>query len=95
MKIIDVLRKECVVANAQFNDKAEALIHVVQTARKAALLKDVTDEEILAGLQERESLGSTGFGMNRSGAGVARRAETAAPGSWCLDTYRSMPMASK
>lgn len=62
MKIIDVLRKECVVANAQFNDKAEALCEIVQVAKNNPILKDVPDEEILAGLQERESLGSTGFG---------------------------------
>ncbi|RKY07119.1 MAG: hypothetical protein DRP66_07415 [Planctomycetota bacterium] len=62
MKIIDVLRKECVVAGAQFSDKAEALRKIAQTAKKYPLLKDLSAEEILAGLQERESLGSTGFG---------------------------------
>ena len=62
MKLIDVLRKEGVVASAQFSDKADALRQIVQTAKKSAILKDVLDEEILAGLQERESLGSTGFG---------------------------------
>jgi len=62
MKLIDVLRKECVVAGAQFSDKAEALRQIVQTAKKSSILKDMPDEDILAGLQERESLGSTGFG---------------------------------
>jgi len=62
MKLIDVLRKECVVAGAQFSDKAEALREIVHVAKKNPILKDVPDEEILSGLQERESLGSTGFG---------------------------------
>ncbi len=62
MKLINVLRKECVFTNAKFGDKAEALIEIVQTAKKSSILKDVPDEEILTGLEERESLGSTGFG---------------------------------
>jgi PTS system nitrogen regulatory IIA component len=62
MKLIDVLRKECVAANVQFEDKAEVLLEIVQIAKKSPILKDVPDEEILTGLQERESLGSTGFG---------------------------------
>ena len=62
MKLIDVLRKKCVVAGAQFSDKADALRQIVQTAKKSSILKDVSHEEILAGLQERELLGSTGFG---------------------------------
>ena len=62
MKLIDVLRKECIVAGARFSDKAEVLREVVQAAKKNPILKDVSDKEILAGLEERESLGSTGFG---------------------------------
>ena len=62
MKLIDVLRKECVTTSAQFADKAEALHSIVQAAKKNPILKDIPDDEILAGLKERESLGSTGFG---------------------------------
>ena len=62
MKLIDVLRKECVIAGAEFSDKADVLNVIVGLAKKSPLLDDVPDEEILAGLQERESLGSTGFG---------------------------------
>lgn len=62
MKLIDILRKECIVAGAQFANKAEALREIVQVAKKSPLLKDVSEEEIFAGLEERESLGSTGFG---------------------------------
>jgi PTS system nitrogen regulatory IIA component len=62
MKLIDVLRKECVETSAQFADKAEALNAIVQAAKKNPALKDVPGDEILAALKERESLGSTGFG---------------------------------
>jgi len=62
MKLIDVLRKECVVAGARLGNKAEALDEIVQVAKKSPILKDVSEQEILAGLEEREKLGSTGFG---------------------------------
>lgn len=62
MKLIGVLEKECVVAKAQFNDKAEVLCEIAQIAKKSSATKDVSAGEILEGLQERESLGSTGFG---------------------------------
>jgi len=62
MKLINVLRKECVVVGARFGDKSEALRRVAQVAKNSPVLKDVSEAEILAGLQDRESLGSTGFG---------------------------------
>ena len=62
MKLINVWRKECVVVGARFGDKAEALRRIVQAAKNSPILKDVSEAEILSGLQERESLGSTGFG---------------------------------
>jgi len=62
MKLINVLRKECVVVGAQFGDKAEAFRRIAQVAKNSPILKDVSEAEILTGLQERESLGSTGFG---------------------------------
>jgi len=62
MKLIDVLREECVIAGAKFSDKAESLREIVQVAKKNPILKDIPDEDILARLKERETLGSTGFG---------------------------------
>lgn len=62
MKLIEVLRKECVVVSAQLGDKSEVLSRIVQAAKKSPILKDISEAEILTGLQERESLGSTGFG---------------------------------
>lgn len=62
MKIADVLKEECVVANAQFASKPEALREVARLAKKSAVLEGVGEQEILAGLEARESLGSTGVG---------------------------------
>jgi PTS system nitrogen regulatory IIA component len=62
MKLIEVLRKECIVAGARCEDKASVFDVVVKTAKKCAALKDISAEEILTGLQRREALGSTGIG---------------------------------
>ena len=62
MRLTDVLQAECVVVNAELHDKAAALIEVARAARRSPALKDVDEAEILNGLKERESLGSTGFG---------------------------------
>ncbi len=62
MKLADVLRKECVVVNAQFGNKTDALREVARLAKKSSILDSVSEQDILAGLQARESLGSTGVG---------------------------------
>jgi len=62
MKLIEVLRKECVAVGESLGDKSGALRRIGQVARNSPILKDVSEAEILAGLRERESLGSTGFG---------------------------------
>ncbi len=62
MKLLDVLRKECVVAAASANTKADALEIIVEAAKKCSALKHVSSKYILDGLKAREELGSTGFG---------------------------------
>ena len=62
MKLADVLLKECIAVNAQLSDKAEALRQVAGLAKKSSILDNVSEQEILVGLQARESLGSTGVG---------------------------------
>jgi len=62
MKLADVLDKECIVVNTELSDKAEALRQVAGLAKKSSVLENVSEQEILAGLQARESLGSTGVG---------------------------------
>lgn len=62
MRLIDVLRKECVAVNVQLNDKADVIQEVTRLAKKCAVLDNVSEHEILDGLKARESLGSTGVG---------------------------------
>lgn len=62
MKLADVLHKECVAVNAKLSDKAEALRQVAGLAKKSSILDSLSEQEILLGLEARESLGSTGVG---------------------------------
>ena len=62
MKLVDVLRQECIVANVELRDKASAMRQIVQVAKNSPVLKDVEQKDILRGLEQREALGSTGFG---------------------------------
>ncbi len=62
MKLADVLRNECIVTNAEYKDKAEVLREVTKLAKKSSVLESVSEQEILSGLEARESLGSTGVG---------------------------------
>src|SRR4030042_497855 len=62
MKLADVLHKECIAVNARLSDKTEVLQEVARLAKKSSILDSVSEQEILAGLQARESLGSTGVG---------------------------------
>ena len=62
MKLIDVLREECVVTGARPGGKEEALVQVAETAARCSVLKGVSTKEIVEALKEREELGSTGFG---------------------------------
>jgi PTS system nitrogen regulatory IIA component len=62
MKLNDVLQKECIAAGVTLKNKTEALLYIAQTAKKSPTLTEVSQNEILEGLQARESLGSTGIG---------------------------------
>jgi PTS system nitrogen regulatory IIA component len=62
MKLVDILLKECVQANAEFNDKEEVLQVVAQLAKKSSVLSELNEQSIVEALRKREALGSTGFG---------------------------------
>lgn len=62
MKLVDVLRKECVRVGAQYASKADLLQEVAKLAGNSPILKDVSEQDLLDGLLKREELGSTGFG---------------------------------
>jgi len=62
MKLVDVLRKECVCVGATCRDKTDLLRKVAKTAMNSPILKEFTEQSVYDGLTTRESLGSTGFG---------------------------------
>ena len=62
MKLIETMHPECVVVNAEFSSKKEALRAIAEIAKRNPALDDASVEEISERLTERESIGSTGFG---------------------------------
>jgi PTS system nitrogen regulatory IIA component len=62
MNLIEVLRSECVEAQAHLSSKTEVLSCIARLAKKSPILNQLTEEAILKGLTDREELSSTGFG---------------------------------
>jgi PTS system nitrogen regulatory IIA component len=62
MRIIEILKEECIASGVDLSSKEQALGKVVSVARKHPALAGVAEGIILKALKERESLGSTGFG---------------------------------
>jgi nitrogen PTS system EIIA component len=62
MHVQTVLHDECLAANHPLADKEEALRYLARLAAASPALAGIAEEEILAGLRDRENLGSTGFG---------------------------------
>jgi PTS system nitrogen regulatory IIA component len=66
MRLSELLLPECIAQDLRFADKESVLQGIAKLAKKANILKDVTEKEILQGLRRREQLGSTGFGSRIS-----------------------------
>lgn len=62
MRIVDILKEECVASGVSLDSKDQALDKVVTIAKRHPVLAGIDSEVILNALKERESLGSTGFG---------------------------------
>jgi mannitol/fructose-specific phosphotransferase system IIA component (Ntr-type) len=62
MDLHDVLRPECVAPGLRASSKDEALAGIAELAKRTPVLGAVSREQILEGLQQRERLGTTGFG---------------------------------
>ncbi len=62
MNLIDVLKSECVEAQAQFNSRDEVLAAMARLAKKSPVLSDIAESTIREALIERENLSTTGFG---------------------------------
>lgn len=62
MKLSELLRLECVRAGSSADDKALVLCDIAALAKKSPICRNVTEEDILEALQDRETLGATAFG---------------------------------
>ncbi len=62
MNLFTALSAECIAAGVSLPDKPSALRQITKLAKASSILESVSEAEILAGLEHRESLGSTGFG---------------------------------
>lgn len=62
MNLINVLRKECVQANAELLARDEVLAAIARLAKKSPVLGNIEESNILDALIERENLSTTGFG---------------------------------
>jgi PTS system nitrogen regulatory IIA component len=62
MNLFDVFHRECVAVGCAAADKAAVLRQAADLARRASGMEDVNEGEIRRALEEREALGSTGFG---------------------------------
>ncbi len=62
MKLSELLRLECVRAGSTADDKALALCEIAALAKRSPICRNVTEEDILEALQDRETLGATAFG---------------------------------
>jgi PTS system nitrogen regulatory IIA component len=62
MTLFTALVPECVAVGLALTDKADALRKVAELAKTSPALANVSQADILNGLEQREQLGSTGFG---------------------------------
>ena len=63
MKLVDLVKSECVAAGLELSSKDACLRKIAQLAKQAPQLKQIDESDILSGLQQREQVGSTGFGQ--------------------------------
>lgn len=62
MKLSQYLRAECVTSKIALRDKDDALRTAARLAGKCPVMSHIGEEVLFRALQERESIGSTGFG---------------------------------
>ncbi|MBD3317330.1 MAG: hypothetical protein GF344_16200, partial [Chitinivibrionales bacterium] len=62
MKLLSVLRPECIQIGAKATDKDGVIKEIASIAKRSALLADVDESVLYKSLKDREQIGSTGFG---------------------------------
>ncbi|GAF70545.1 unnamed protein product [marine sediment metagenome] len=62
MDMSGILREECIQIGTEAGDKEGLLRDIARLAKKCPILGEIDEEAIFRALDEREALGSTGFG---------------------------------
>ena len=62
MDIFKIIRPECIEVDAELKNKADTLNTIARIAKKCHRFDNVSEEQIARALEEREKIGSTGFG---------------------------------
>ncbi len=62
MKLMNVLREECVQAGAQCASKDDVLAAIAKLAKQSSILSGLNEADLLTALTDREQLSTTGFG---------------------------------
>ncbi len=62
MKLVELVKSECVAAGLALSSKDACLRKIAQLAKQSPELSDIDEADILSGLRRREEMGSTGFG---------------------------------
>ena len=57
MNLFEILRLECITAGAELKDKTVTLHEIARIAKKCHVFDNVTEDQIISGLEEREKLG--------------------------------------
>jgi len=62
MNLFEILRLECINVGAELKDKTVTLHEIARIAKNCHVFDSVSEDQIISGLEEREKLGTTGFG---------------------------------
>jgi len=62
MKLVDVVHEQCIETGLSVAGKDDVLRAIATAAKRAEALDGVNEDALVAGLRDREALGSTGFG---------------------------------
>ncbi len=62
MNLYEILHEECIRVDFKPSDKISVLKEIAKLSKRNSILDNKSEDEILQGLQDREKLGSTGFG---------------------------------
>ena len=62
MNLLEILRLECIAVGLESRDKTVTLHEIARIAKNCHVFDNVSEDQITCGLEQREKLGTTGFG---------------------------------